>query len=455
MADQLARLPANSGAERAILGSIIIENTLINTVIEKLGIEDFYYPKHRIMYKAMLQLSSRHEPIDFQTLAAELDREKLLEEIGGHSFILDLTAEPYYTANLSSYIDIVHNHALQRSLISYADTIKGHAMDGEDPAKQVLAEAEQALINIAQMREGSGLTPLSDSLQEAMQRISDLSVSDGSLTGISSGFREIDKLLSGFQKSDLVLLAARPSMGKTALGLNFAYNAARYRDKEGNKPYKVAIFSLEMSKLQLSQRLLAMSSGLDLANIISGDIRDKEDWDQLLQGVNELGDLSIYIDDTSSISVQELTSKCRRLKMEQGLDFIVIDYLQLMSADNIRSSENRQQEITQISRGLKALAKEMNCPVLSLSQLSRKTESREKSRPMMSDMRESGAIEQDADIVMLLYREDYYEADTDRPNITEVIVAKHRNGPTGTVELYFEKSLTRFKDLNYVDEANF
>lgn len=453
MADQLPRLPANAGAERAILGSIVIDNTLINNVIEKLKADDFYYPKHRIIYQAMLDLSADHEPIDYQTLNAYLDRQKVLEQIGGNSFIMDLTAEPYYTANIDSYIDIVHNHSLQRALVSFADSIKGHALDGEDPAIRVLAEAEQALIDIGEMREGSGLSPLSDSLAEAMTRISDLSMSDGSLTGIPSGFRELDKQLSGFQKSDLILLAARPSMGKTALGLNFAFNAARFQDKKGDHPYKVAIFSLEMSKLQLSQRLLAMASGLDLANIIAGDIKEDSDWEQLFQGVEELKHLPIYIDDTSSISVQELRSKCRRLKMEEGLDFIVIDYLQLMSADNARSNENRQQEITQISRGLKALAKEMNCPVLALSQLSRKTESREKSRPMMSDMRESGSIEQDADIVMLLYREDYYEADTDKPNITEVIVAKHRNGPTGMVELYFEKSLTRFKDLNYVDES--
>lgn len=442
------QLPGNANAERAVLGSILFDERTINTVIEQVKTDDFYFPKHRILYDAMLELNRRHEPIDLQTLVAELEREKKLDEIGGFAFIQQITQEPFYSANLDAYIRLVKDHALQRALIRFGKDVAAHAGDGKDPSKIVLEDAEEQLLQLSQDRTRIGLTPLADTMEETLQRISELSMNQGEITGIPTGFRWLDRELSGLHPSDLVLLAARPSMGKTALGLNIAFNAARYQDKDGNRPFKVAAFSLEMSKMQLTQRLLAMASGLDLQKIITGDLQSDEDWQLLFNGVNVLKELSIFIDDTSSISVQELRAKCRRLKMEQGLDLIMIDYLQLMNADESRRNENRQQEITQISRGLKGLAKEMNCPVLALSQLSRKAESREGGRPLMSDLRESGAIEQDADVVMLLHREDYYDKDTERPNITKVIIAKHRNGPTGEVDLYFENFLTRFKDLN-------
>ena len=442
------QLPGNANAERAVLGSILFDERTINTVIEQIKTDDFYFPKHRILYDAMLELNRRHEPIDLQTLVAELEREKKLDEIGGFAFIQQITQEPFYSANLNAYIRLVKDHALQRALIRFGKDVAAHAGDGKDPSKIVLEDAEEKLLQLSQDRTRIGLTPLADTMEETLQRISELSMNQGEITGIPTGFRWLDRELSGLHPSDLVLLAARPSMGKTALGLNIAFNAARYQDKDGNRPFKVAVFSLEMSKMQLTQRLLAMASGLDLQKIITGDLQSDEDWQLLFNGVNVLKELSIFIDDTSSISVQELRAKCRRLKMEQGLDLIMIDYLQLMNADESRRNENRQQEITQISRGLKGLAKEMNCPVLALSQLSRKAESREGGRPLMSDLRESGAIEQDADVVMLLHREDYYDKDTERPNITKVIIAKHRNGPTGEVDLYFENFLTRFKDLN-------
>lgn len=442
------QLPGNANAERAVLGSILFDERTINTVIEQVKTDDFYFPKHRILYDAMLELNRRHEPIDLQTLVAELEREKKLDEIGGFAFIQQITQEPFYSANLDAYIRLVKDHALQRALIRFGKDVAAHAGDGKDPSKIVLEDAEEQLLQLSQDRTRIGLTPLADTMEETLQRISELSMNQGEITGIPTGFRWLDRELSGLHPSDLVLLAARPSMGKTALGLNIAFNAARYQDKDGNRPFKVVVFSLEMSKMQLTQRLLAMASGLDLQKIITGDLQSDEDWQLLFNGVNVLKELSIFIDDTSSISVQELRAKCRRLKMEQGLDLIMIDYLQLMNADESRRNENRQQEITQISRGLKGLAKEMNCPVLALSQLSRKAESREGGRPLMSDLRESGAIEQDADVVMLLHREDYYDKDTERPNITKVIIAKHRNGPTGEVDLYFENFLTRFKDLN-------
>lgn len=447
MAD-MPRLPASEHAERAVLGSIIVDETLFPTVIEQITADDFYFPKHRMLFEAMALLNREMKPIDLQMLTQALEQAKQLEEMGGISFLLDITHEPFYPANIASYLQTVKNHALQRALMHFGEYVAREAREAEQESKIVLEAAEERLLRLTQDRTKVGLTPLAETMTETLEHLSQLSMNQGELTGLPTGFRWLDHSLAGLHPSDLVLLAARPSMGKTALGLNIAFNAARFRDKEGNYPYRVAIFSLEMSKMQLAQRLIAIASGVNLQKILSGDLSGKEEWDQLFAGVQVLQNLNIFIDDTSAITVQELRSKCRRLKMEQGLDLVVIDYLQLMSADSGRKNENRQQEITQISRGLKALAKEMDCPVLSLSQLSRKAESREGARPMMSDMRESGAIEQDADVVMLLYREDYYNPDAERKNITEVIIAKHRNGPTGTVELYFEKELTRFKDLS-------
>lgn len=446
------QLPGSARAERAVLGCILFQEKLINTVIEQVKTEDFYYPKHRMIYEAMLALNRAHEPVDLQTLVAELDREKNLDEIGGMDFIVQITSEPFYSANLQAYIDVVKNHALQRALIRFGTDVAAHASDGSDPSKAVLESAEEQLLEISRDRTRIGLTPVQETMKETLDRVSALAVNQGMITGVPTGFRWLDHQLAGLHPSDLVLLAARPSMGKTALGLNIAFNVARTRNKEGGHPFKVAVFSLEMSKMQLTQRLIAMASGLGLQKIITGDVQTDEEWTQLMQGAEVLKDLPIFIDDTSSISVQEVRAKCRRMQLEEGLDLIMIDYLQLMNADNARRNENRQQEITQISRGLKALAKEMNCPVLALSQLSRKAESREGGRPLMSDLRESGAIEQDADVVMLLHREDYYDKDTERPNITKVIIAKHRNGPTGEVELYFEDYLTRFKDLNQEED---
>lgn len=448
MEQTLPKLPANPRAERAVLGCLLLQEELIIRTMESLNSNDFYYPKHRILYEAMVKLNRDHEPIDLQMLSAMLEKEGQLEAVGGLDGLLDLTHEVFYPENIDAYIAIIRDHALQRSLIQFGEDISRRAQAGEDRSTAVLETAEEKLLALTKERTQVGLTPINDTLVETLESISEMAMLQGTITGIPTGFRWLDELLSGLHRSDLVLLAARPSMGKTALGLNIGFNAARYRDKEGTHPYRVAIFSLEMSKNQLVQRLIAMASGVNLQRIISGDFREDEDWNQLFQGVHILQELPIFIDDTSGITVQELRSKCRRMQMEEGLDLVVIDYLQLMNADAGRRNENRQQEITQISRGLKALAKELNCPVLALSQLSRKAESREGARPMMSDMRESGAIEQDADVVMLLYREDYYDEETEHPNVTEVNVAKHRNGPIGKVNLYFEKELTRFKDLS-------
>lgn len=443
--------PADESAERAILASIFEQNDLINLTEQSLKLEDFYFPKHRLIYAAMAHLSSQQEPIDSYTLTDCLKHEGAAEEFKDVGFYLSFSYEPFYSSNLDAYIRIVKEYSTIRSLIDFGDQIKQLSLDGTNSTSSILAEAEQRLVEMTKDQLSSGMVPIEASLAKTLKRTHDLSLTNNDITGISTGFRALDRQLQGLQKSDLILLAGRPSMGKTALGLNIAYNAARYQDKDNNHPYRVAIFSLEMSNIQVTQRLWSMASGVNLQKIISGQTIDDDEWGKLGNAYNAIKDLKISIDDTSSLSIEELRSKCRRMKIEKGLDLVVVDYLQLMTVDNARSSENRQQEITAISRGLKGLAKELDCPVLALSQLSRKTESREGSRPLMSDMRESGAIEQDADVVMLLYREDYYNEDTDKPNVTEVIIAKHRNGPTGTVELYFKKELTRFNDISYED----
>lgn len=452
--DQGRQSPASEKAERAVLGCILSQNDLINQVAQVLQVEDFYFPKHRLIYQAMTRLSAQQEPIDAFTLAEALQSEGAAPEFQEADYYLSFQYGPFYTTNLDSYLEIVKKYAVIRKLIDFGDGVKARSLDPEAEVGAILESAEKDLVAITQNQLNSGLTGIRENLEEALERINELSVSGRAITGIPTGFRDLDKNLSGLQNSDLVLLAGRPSMGKTSLAMNMAYNAARYKDEEGNHPYKVAIFSLEMSKLQLTQRLLSVASGLDARKIMDGSLEGSEDWDLLMTGFKALEDLPIYMDDTSSISIEALRSKCRRMKMEQGLDLIVIDYMQLMTVDQARASDNRQQEITTISRGLKGLAKELNCPVLALSQLSRKAEAREGQRPVMSDLRESGAIEQDADVVMLLYREDYYNEETENKNQTEVIIAKHRNGPTGTVKLYFNKELTRFNDLAY-DSGDF
>lgn len=449
MAENMPMQPSSDSAERAVLGCIFLDTSYFNRAAEKLRAEDFYFPANRKVYEAMQVLAARAEPIDFQTMEEQLKAEKNYEAIGGIDYLLSLSGGVFYPSNLDSYIKIIKEKAMLRQMIRLGGDMLRRSMDPSEVPAAILEAAEAGLLEINENRNKGGLMRISKSLPETLDKISALSLSKGSLTGLTTGFRDLDAVLSGFQKSDLLLLAARPSMGKTALGVNMGFNVARARNENGEYANRVAVFSLEMSRHQLIQRLLSMASGIPLGKIISGDI---DDWNQLLTGIELLDKLPIYIDDTSSISIQELRSKCRRMKLEHGLDFIVIDYLQLMTVDDIRRNENRQQEISTISRGLKGLAKEMDCPVLALSQLSRKAESREGARPQMSDMRESGAIEQDADVVMLLYREDYYNKETEKPNITEVIIAKHRNGETKTVELYFVKEQTRFTDITYRDE---
>ncbi len=445
MAEQDLRIPYDKNSEEAILGSIILENKYMNRAGEYLTPDDFYVNSNKEIYSAMETLATMGQPIDITILTDRLQKDGKLEVSGGSARLLDLTSGTFYTSNFDEYVEIVKEKSTLRKLINAAKEIESEARSQKDSVDVVLANAETSIYNITQDDSKDGLTRLSFSVDEAFKKMTDAMQSGDDLTGLSSGFIDLDRQLSGFQNSDLVLIAARPSVGKTALGLNIALNVAL-------KGYKVAVFSLEMSKVQLTQRLFSIVSEVNLQNIISGEIQN--DLQQINTAGGILKKLELYIDDTSGMTMTEIRSKTRRMKAEKGLDFIMIDYIQLMEGD--RRSENRQQEIAGISRGLKGLAKELNIPILGLSQLSRDSEKRstKDKKPQMSDIRESGAIEQDCDVVILLHRDDYYNEDSEKPNIIELNIAKHRNGPTGTVELFFKKELTAFKNLGKEQASN-
>lgn len=432
---KISQQPNAVEVERAILGLSIIHNDLINILLEKTKAEEFYDPKNRHVFQAILKLNSENSPVDFATVADELEKNGELEAIGGIDYILALADPTYYKTNMESYIAIVKEKAALRRIITFADDTMRRAYEAKDPADSIIGSASEGLSEISDLKTDEGLVKIEDTIQETFDYMNEMAMNPGSITGITTGFRDLDRQLSGLQNSDLVLLAARPSVGKTALGINIGLNAALAGKK-------VAVFSLEMSRRQILQRIMSMVTSIDLQSIISGNI-EQEEWQILITKLPELKNLDMYVDDTASISLTELRAKTKRLKQDQGVDLVIIDYLQLMTTDSQRV-ENRQQEISNISRGLKGLAKELNIPVLALSQLSRKSEERSDKRPMLSDLRESGAIEQDADVVLFLYRDDYYHEDSEKQNIAEVIIAKHRNGPTGTVELVWKGEFTKF-----------
>ncbi|NLW52053.1 MAG: replicative DNA helicase [Tissierellia bacterium] len=431
--------------EKSILGLVIVNNNLINILLERMRSDYFYDPRNKIIFDAIRDLNFLNKPVDYTTIANELEKSKGLESIGGTSYIYNLLEPSYYAANIEVYMEIVKEKAILRNLLGLGHEVVSDVFNGQDDSESIIGKFSEKLFRMSEYSTEEGLTKLEQIVPSTYQYMIEMKDNDGELTGITTGFKDLDRQLSGLQNSDLILLAARPSVGKTALGINMGINAA----KAGKR---VAVFSLEMSKRQISQRIISMLTMVELQNIISGNITE-EDWQVLFTKVEEIKDLDVYIDDTASISLTELRAKAKRKKQEVGLDLIVIDYLQLMTTDSKRV-ENRQQEISNISRGLKALAKELNIPVLALSQLSRKSEERTNKRPMLSDLRESGAIEQDADVVMMLYRDDYYNEDTEHPDVLEVIVGKHRNGPTGTVYLHFNKPYTSFMDTEYVPEDN-
>lgn len=438
-----AEIPQALEVEKAILGLVITKNSLINILLEKMRAEYFYDPKNKQIFEAISRLNFSNTPVDFATLTEELEKKGGIEALGGIEYLLSLSDPSYYSANLETYIEIVREKAILRNLLTFGNDLLSDVYDGKYSSEQLIGDASEKLFSMSEYDSESGLTDISNIVTDTYQYLIEISQNPSALTGISTGFRDLDRYLSGLQNSDFILLAARPSVGKTALGINIAVNAA----KNGKK---VGVFSLEMSKRQITQRIISMMSMVNLSDIIAGKL-EEEEWNQLLAKMEDIKNLDLYIDDTASISLTELRAKAKRKKQEEGLDLIMIDYLQLMTTDSSRV-ENRQQEISTISRGLKALAKELNIPILSLSQLSRKTEERSDKKPMLSDLRESGAIEQDADVVMMLYRDDYYDKESELQNNLEVIIGKHRNGPTGSVNLYFAKEYTLFTDIEYGNE---
>ncbi len=433
-------IPSNYEAERAVLGALLIDPDAIIKVANFLRAEDFYRTRHGQIYEAISALNERREPVDFVTLVDELERNNRLDEVGGPAYITDLIAGSATAVYVDHYARIVERTAVLRRLISAASTVAELAFDESQDVDEVVDRAEQIIFGVSESRIHRDLVPIRAIMSDVVERIGFLTRNRDHLMGVPTGFTMLDKLLGGFQQSDLIILAARPGMGKTSLGLSIAQNAARHYNAH------VAIFSLEMSNEQLVQRLLSMETGIDSHRLRLGDVQDEE-WTILMEAANQLSSTSVFIDDTPAATVTEIRTKARRLYAENGLDLIIIDYMQLMSGQSNGRSENRQQEISYISRSLKALARELNVPVIALSQLSRAVESRADKRPMLSDLRESGSIEQDADVVLFIYREDYYVEDTDRENIADVLVAKHRHGSTGTVSLFFRKELTQFRDL--------
>jgi len=430
--------PHNDDAEKSVLGAILLDKDALYEVLEILRPEDFYSEMHREIYSAVIELYRKGRPVDILTLSEELKKRKTLEMVGGRAYIAMLSTFVPSTSNAGEYAKIISEKAVLRKLIQTASDIIDKGYQEKTDSAEVLEYAERGIFEISQSRQKKDYAPIKDILWSNIAKIDEMSKLDGNITGLTTGFIDLDAKTSGLQKSDLIVLAARPSMGKTAFALNIAQQAA-IKGKA-----KVLIFSLEMSQEQLGQRMLSMESKIEMQKLKTGCL-ERKDWDQIHIALDTLSKASIYIDDTPGITAMEMKNKCRRLKAEKGLDLIVIDYLQLMTYEG--RAESRQQEITALSRFLKQLAREMDCPVLVLSQLSRAPEQRTDHRPILSDLRESGAIEQDADVVMFLYRDEYYNPETtDKPNICEVIIAKHRSGPTGSIELTWLGKYTRFVD---------
>lgn len=436
--------PQNLEAEESLLAAIMMKDEVFAEIANIITAEDFYRQAHSVIYSAMEELFNNREPIDLITLVELLNKKKEIDNVGGVTFITKLSQLLPTAANAKFYAKIIKEKADLRRLIDAATVIAGKAYEEEDEADVIIDDAEQMILSVAKGRDSSEFTHIKPATMEAMERITELMENKGALTGLRTDFKRLDLITNGLQPSDLILIAARPSMGKTAFVLNVAANVA-------NNGGVVAFFSLEMSKYQLITRLLASESAVDASRIKSGDLNDEE-WNRLVNNADDLVSREFYIDDTPGATVMDLRGKARRLKAEKGLDLIVIDYLQLMQGRGKSYGDNRQQEISDISRSLKSLARELDVPVIALSQLSRGVESRQVKKPMLSDLRESGSLEQDADIVMFLYREDYYDPETQRQGLTDLIIAKHRNGSIGNIELAFQKEYTRFTDVAYQDE---
>ena len=436
--------PQNIEAEQAVLGAMLIDKEAIAKASEILTSSDFYREAHRVIFNAMLELYNKNEAVDMVTVTEILKRDNKLEDIGGLAYITSLANVVLTAANVKYHADIVAEKSVLRQLVRVSTEIAAMGYEANEDVGTLLDTAESRILEISNRKKKADFTPINDVLMESVQNIEKLINNKGGLTGLPSGFADLDKLTSGLHPSDFIILAARPSMGKTALALNIVQNVAlRAHKKIGGEPCSVAFFSLEMSKEQLVNRMLCAEAGIDSQRLRVGEMGDK-DWDALWGACDLMSKAKIYIDDTAGITVMDMRSRARRLKAEHGLDLIVVDYLQLMQGSGKRNnSGDRQQEVSEISRSLKALARELDVPVLALSQLSRSVEARQVKRPMLSDLRESGSLEQDADIVAFLYREDYYNPETENKH-TELIIAKHRNGPVDTVNLFFHKQFTKF-----------
>ncbi|MDQ3303185.1 MAG: replicative DNA helicase [Actinomycetota bacterium] len=441
-----ARVPPHDlEAERAVIGAMLVSETAVASVAEALDAEDFYSEVHRIIYRAMMRLYSKGEPIDQLTLTNELRSIDEYDKIGGRPYVFRLVESVPTASNAGRYAEIVRAKALLRAVIDAGSRISEDAFREPDDVNVALDAAEQLIYNVSNRNLKEQLSPVSDLASNALEMIQRLYEQEGEVTGVETGFDDLDRLTTGFHKSDLVVLAARPAMGKTAMALNAIWHAA------GNQKLPVAIFSLEMSKEQLVQRLISQTTRIPTQALRSGNVK-AEDWPKLVRGVGEVSEAPIWIDDTAGVTLMEMRAKVRRLSSrllaQEGtpLSLVVVDYLQLMVGQGNRN-DNRQQEIADISRGLKVLARDLDVPVLAIAQLSRAVEQRHDKRPLLSDLRDSGAIEQDADMVMFLYRDEYYNSDSDDKGIAEVIVGKHRNGPTGKVQLAWMEQYTKFASL--------
>ena len=432
-------LPHSIEAEQSVIGSMLMDRDAIIAASEIVVADDFYQKQYGIMFDTMVELFNEGKPVDLVTLQDRLKEKDVPPEVCSLDFVRDILATVPTSVNVWSYATIVHEKAVLRRLIRINEEIANNCYAGKDSLETILADTEKQIFNLLESRASGEFEPIRQVALNVLDKIEQATRSKSTVTGLPTGFIDLDYRMSGLQPSDLILIAARPSMGKTAFVLNITDYIAVRRQKT------CLIFSLEMSKEQLVNRMLSMESNVDSQKLRTGTLTDA-DWDAVVEGIGTIGSSKLVIDDTPGISIMELRSKCRKVKLEHGLDLVMIDYLQLMSGSG-KNGDNRQQEISEISRSLKAIARELSVPVIALSQLSRACETRTDHRPMLSDLRESGAIEQDADVVMFLYRDDYYNKDTDNPNTAEVIIAKQRNGPIGTVYLGWKPELTRFVNI--------
>ena len=433
-------MPHSIEAEQSVVGAMLMDKDAITTAGEIISGDDFYQASYGVIFDSMIELFNEGKPVDLITLQERLKEKDVPAEIASLEFVRDLVTAVPTSANVKYYAQIVADKSVMRKMIKLNEEIENMCYAGKEPLESIMEQTEKSMFQLLQRRTTGEYVPIKQVVLNALDKIEKASKSKGTVTGIPTGFIDLDYKLSGFQPSDFILIAARPSMGKTAFVLNLVDHVAV------RKGLPCMIFSLEMSKEQLVNRMLAMESNVDAQKLRNGNLTDS-DWDAVVEGIGVIGNSKMIIDDTPGISITELRSKCRKMKLEYGLSMVIIDYLQLMTGSGGKSSESRQQEISEISRSLKALAREINAPVIALSQLSRACETRTDHRPMLSDLRESGAIEQDADVVMFLYRDDYYNKDTDTPNIAEVIIAKQRNGPIGTVNLLWQPEFTKFVNL--------